>query len=195
MNHLAHFHLARSRDDWLVGALLGDYIKGPLRGELPHWEQGIRLHRKIDALSDNHALRTQLAGRLPPLLRRYAGIILDVCCDHWLTRHWQVVASLPLPVFADRVYGVLDQHAAQLDASSQHLITRLRDYNLLCGYEDWEAVPATLRWIGMRLPRANPLITIDSAALTAARDLEGEFPNFYAELTAALAQAGFAVSE
>src|SRR5690606_33870019 len=176
MNHLAHFHLARSRDDWLVGARLGDYIKGPLRGELPHWEQGIRLHRKIDALSDNHALRTQLAGRLPPLLRRYAGIILDVCCDHWLTRHWQVVASLPLPVFADRVYGVLDQHAAQLDASSQHLITRLRDYNLLCGNEDWEAVPATLRRIGMRLPRANPLITIDSAALTAARDLEGEFP-------------------
>lgn len=194
MNHLAHFHLARSRDDWLVGALLGDYIKGPLRGELPHWEQGIRLHRKIDALSDNHALRTQLAGTLPPLLRRYAGIILDVCCDHWLTRHWQVVASQPLPVFADRVYGVLDQHAAQLDASPQRLIARLRDYNLLCGYADWEAVPATLRRIGTRLPRANPLITVDSAALTAARNLEGKFPNFYTELTAALVQAGFAVS-
>ncbi len=195
MNHLAHFHLARSRDDWLVGALLGDYIKGPLRGELPHWEQGIRLHRKIDALSDNHALRAQLAAALPSGLRRYAGIILDVCCDHWLTRHWQAVALQPLPVFADRVYAVLDQHAAQLEAPPQRLIARLREYNLLCGYDDWEAVPATLRRIGMRLPRANPLLTVDSTALMAARDLEGEFPSFYAELTTALAQAGFAIGE
>ena len=55
MNYLAHFHLAarlasergEEGDGLLIGALLGDYVKGPLRGDYPDdWEEGIRLHRR-----------------------------------------------------------------------------------------------------------------------------------------------------
>ena len=195
MNYLAHFHLARAHDDWLVGALLGDYVKGPLRGVYPQcWEEGIRLHRKIDALSDSHPLRAHLAAALPPEFRRYAGIVLDVCCDHWLSRHWQQLSVQPLPAFAGRVYDVMDRHARDFPDAPQRLAARLREYDMLCGYENWEAVPATLRRIGTRLPRANPLTHADSGQLTAAMGLANEFPRFYAELTANLQRTGFAIS-
>mgnify|MGYP003629303282 FL=1 len=68
MNYLAHFHLAQQlasrcglderdamQQGLLIGGLLGDFVKGPLRGNYPAtWEVGIRLHRRIDALTDSH---------------------------------------------------------------------------------------------------------------------------------------------
>ncbi len=35
MNHLAHFALAGEEEALVIGALLGDYVKGPLAGRLP----------------------------------------------------------------------------------------------------------------------------------------------------------------
>lgn len=183
MNYLAHFHLARADDDWLIGALLGDFVKGPLRGELPAgWEQGIRLHRRIDALSDNHPLRTQLNAALPAEYRRYSGIVLDVCCDHWLSRSWATFHAEPLPQFAESVYRLLTDHHAQLPAAAQRFARRLCEYDLLCGYADWEAVPATLARISTRLTRANPLATAGVVLKPIAAALEPDFPEFYMRL-------------
>lgn len=183
MNYLAHFHLAGPAEGALVGALLGDYIKGPLRGELPaEWEAGIRLHRHIDALSDNHGLRAKLATALPSAYRRYAGIVLDVCCDHWLSQHWAALADQPLPAFATQVYAVLERHAHNFPERPQRFVERLRAYDLLCGYGEWEAVPATLQRIGMRLSKDNPLRRAGADIRPAADAVAAEFPAFYIDL-------------
>ena len=61
MNFLAHFHLAWPDEGLIAGGLEGDYLKGPLRGELPpELERGIKLHRAIDAYTDKHDLVRQL---------------------------------------------------------------------------------------------------------------------------------------
>jgi acyl carrier protein phosphodiesterase len=190
MNYLAHFHLARAEDDWLVGALLGDYVKGPLRGELPAgWEQGIRLHRRIDALSDTHPLRAQLSAALPAEYRRYSGILLDVCCDHWLSRNWTTFHAEPLPQFAARVYRLLTDHHGQLPAAAQGFAKRLCEYDLLCGYGDWEAVPATLARISTRLTRTNPLAAAGAVLQPIAAALEPSFPGFYTHMQQHIAAA------
>lgn len=194
MNYLAHFHLARAHDDWLVGALLGDYVKGPLRGELPAgWEEGIRLHRKIDAISDRHPLRGQLASALPPEWRRYAGIVLDVCCDHWLSQQWDTWHPQPLPQFAAEVYRVLQRHHDTLPDSSRRFAQRLCDYDMLNGYRDWDAVPATLRRIGTRLRPGNPLLRASADLIAAAAPLRGGFSGFYRELQNELTAQGFTI--
>ncbi|KKM01805.1 hypothetical protein LCGC14_1790730, partial [marine sediment metagenome] len=49
MNYLAHIYLSGDHPEVMVGGLLGDFVKGPLRGQLPRAiEEGIALHRKID---------------------------------------------------------------------------------------------------------------------------------------------------
>ncbi|MET0379317.1 MAG: ACP phosphodiesterase [Spongiibacteraceae bacterium] len=178
-----------------MGALLGDYVKGPLRGELPQgWEEGIRLHRKIDAISDRHPLRAQLAAALPPEWRRYAGIVLDVCCDHWLSRQWESWHAQPLPQFATQVYRVLQRHHDALPGSSQRFAQRLCDYDMLNAYHDWDAVPATLQRIGTRLRHANPLLTASGELGAAAKPLGDAFHDFYRELQDELAAQGFAIN-
>ncbi|EEF21876.1 Acyl carrier protein phosphodiesterase, putative [Ricinus communis] len=188
MNYLAHFHLASADDDWLVGALLGDFVKGPLRGDWPAgWEKGIRLHRRIDALSDQHPLRAELAAALPPDWRRYTGIVLDVCCDHWLSRDWTRWHDAPLPVFAERVYAVLADVESGLPAPAQRFAGRLRDYDMLNGYRDVAAVPATLQRIGARLRHDNPLRHAGAECTAVAARLHDGFEDFYGDLQRRLA--------
>jgi hypothetical protein len=68
MNFLAHLHLAAHTGSSLTGNLLGDFIKGPLpTGLADHFDEGIWLHRKIDAFTDAHPAH-RAAGELrgPP---------------------------------------------------------------------------------------------------------------------------------
>ena len=48
MNYLAHFHLAGSDNGLIVGALLGDYVKGPLTEQYSaEFLNGIILHLSL----------------------------------------------------------------------------------------------------------------------------------------------------
>ena len=94
MNFLAHFQLAWPDEGLVLGALEGDYYKGPLGSELPgDLARGVRLHRAIDAYTDNHAAVAQLRRGFPSGLRRYAGILIDLGFDHYLTQHWHSFSS------------------------------------------------------------------------------------------------------
>ena len=158
MNYLAHFHLAQDSDAGLLGALLGEYVKGPLHGAWPSaWEDGIRLHRSIDALSDRHDSRLLFAEAVPVEYRRFAGIVFDVYCDHLLSLHWQRFEALPLTVLAARVYALLERHLAQMPPPAARMARRLIEYDVLCIYHEWSTVSGALARIGERFARANPL--------------------------------------
>lgn len=158
MNHLAHFHLAGDSEALIVGALLGDFVKGPLRGEWPEaWEAGIRLHRRTDALTDQHPEVIALLETLPGEFRRFGGIMLDVCFDHCLTRHWSRFHDQPLEDFARRTYTALNAASEDLPPPARRLAGRLARYDILCGMCEWEMVDGMLTRIGQRLSRDNPL--------------------------------------
>lgn len=188
MNYLAHFHLARAEDDWIIGALLGDFVKGPLHGAWPQgWEDGIRLHRRIDALSDAHPLRQHYARELPPQYRRYVGIMLDVCCDHLLSRNWHRFEAEPLPRFAGRVYTLLERHRSQLPPAAQRMALRLIEHDVLTIFDRWDTVAATLERIGTRLRRANPLAASAVELERRLPQLERDFLDFYPQLISSVA--------
>lgn len=183
MNYLAHFHLARADDDWIAGALLGDYIKGPLSADLPiHLRHGIQLHRRIDAFTDTHPLRREFAQCLPDSYRRYAGIVLDVCCDHWLSVHWSQFETQPLPDFSERVYGALQANLLQMPAPAARMAERLVEYNVLMQYHDGAVVAATLERIGWRLRNDNPLRRITAEPTDYLAAAEPIFNELYPQL-------------
>ena len=156
MNYLAHFHLSYGDDALLVGALLGDFVKGPLRGNLDRrLEQGIWLHRKIDAFTDNNEQLRQLRQRFRPEFHRYSGIMTDVIFDHFLNLHWQKFHGQPLAEFSSEIYQLLDNHH-QLPPAAQQLATNLRRYDVLGNYAQWQTVESALPRIGQRLNRGRP---------------------------------------
>lgn len=189
MNYLAHFHLASragtasDRQALIVGALLGDFVKGPLRGDWPaDWERGIALHRRIDALTDSHDEVIALLETLPPGYRRYGGIMLDVCFDYCLSRHWRHFHDTELSEFTQQVYRVLAGVEAQLPAPARRQAQRLRRYDVLCQMGNWQTVDGMLTRIGQRLRRANPL---DASAAVLQQHLpavEQRFMRLYPQL-------------
>lgn len=85
MNYLAHLYLAGYEDDWIAGALLGDFAKGRLENLpfVPGVVEGIRLHRAIDSFTDQHPVVRRSRSRLRSR-RLVSGIIVDLAYDHFL---------------------------------------------------------------------------------------------------------------
>lgn len=187
MNHLAHFHLAAGNRDDLIGALLGDYVKGPLRGARPAAiERGIALHRRIDAITDSHPVVIDLLAQLPRELRRYGGIALDVCFDRCLSRDWSQWHSEPLQPFCSNVFRILDDAAEHLPAAAVTQYRRLRRYDTLVQLQHWETVTRVLASIGTRLRRDNPLHRAGAELAPLQPEIDRAFNVFYPRLQAQL---------
>jgi acyl carrier protein phosphodiesterase len=184
LNFLAHFHLAWPNEGLIAGGLEGDYYKGRLRGEHDAaLERGIALHRAIDAYTDSHQRIALLRQQFPTGLRRYAGILIDLSFDHYLTRHWDHYSSVELDVFTQAVYRTLSAHEHQLSAGSRAMLGRMLQYDTLNAYQEWQAVPATAERVGERFRRGNPLLDIAQELESVRHELERAFHDFYPQLT------------
>ncbi len=191
MNYLAHFHLAWPDPQLLAGALEGDYRKGLLRGELPaRIEAGVRLHRAIDGYTDNHPVIVELRRRFPTEMRRYAGILIDLSFDHFLSRHWQQFSSLPEPEFRQGVYRCLQEYEAHLSPAAQRMARRMAQVDLLAHYARWDTVPDGAARVGERLRRGNPLRDTRALLARERQPLEAAFLDFYPDLVAFARAAG-----
>ena len=183
MNFLAHFHLAWPDEGLVAGGLEGDYVKGLLRGQMPEsLERGVKLHRAIDAYTDAHPLILQLRRELPPGLRRYAGILIDLSFDHYLSLHWSRFSSLPLADFNREVYRILAVNEMNLSDGARSMVARLVEHDVLNLYQDWETIPATAARIGQRFKRHNPFLNLERELSPAKDALEQTFLDFYPQL-------------
>jgi acyl carrier protein phosphodiesterase len=183
MNYLAHFHLAGNDSGLVVGALLGDYVKGPLdRQYSDEVLNGIRLHRRIDRFSDTHPVQQTVNAILPAGFRRYNGIIFDVLCDHFLSNNWPLYDQRKLAHYSASIYQILNTYEHLLPTKAKAFNTRMQKYNLLCAYKERITVEKTLNSIGNRLSKANPLTELNSELWTYCPQLEESFHSFYQQL-------------
>lgn len=118
LNYLAHLLLAEDDPLSRVGNLLGDFVAGrPESMELPlRVVQGIVRHRAIDRFADDHPVTAHLKTLVAPERRRFAGVIVDLIHDHFLTRHWDEVSTVPFRAFIDTCNADLRDHNLLLPA-------------------------------------------------------------------------------
>lgn len=183
MNFLAHFHLAAPDRDLVAGALEGDYHKGPIDPGLSGGlQRGIRLHRSIDAYTDAHPVLTGVRRDFHPRLRRYAGILMDLSFDHFLSSHWSRFAEQPLSEFNGAIYRGLQSRRGELSAPARRMVDRLVHYDLLGRYTQWQTVSESAARIGSRFRRGNPFIGIEDELLRMRPRMETAFLTFYPAL-------------
>ena len=124
MNFLAHCTLAHPEAALVAGGFIGDFIKGPVPDELPEpLQAGIRLHRRVDAVSNRLPGIAGSWRRLDPRLRRAAPVLLDVVADHCLALRWDDHGHGELPAFAATAYdaiGAFDQFLPERDVLSRY---------------------------------------------------------------------------
>jgi acyl carrier protein phosphodiesterase len=144
----------------MLGNFLADFVKGDVEGRFPReMVEGIRRHRAADCFTDSHEVFGASRRLVSAPRRRYAGIIIDVVYDHFLTTSWDQYCSQGLDDFVGRVYENLLRSRVVIPHPVPLVIERMARENWLRSYGTADGIDLTLRRISRRLTRENPLGT------------------------------------
>ena len=183
MNYLAHLYLAEGSSESLVGSILGDFVKGAIEDKYSQGvRRGIELHRKIDTYTDSH--ETTLASRnlFSPLRRRFAGIIVDLCYDHFLYRHWRRFTDVELGGFISHVYDILLAPRAMLPERLRAMIPVMIREDWLGSYRDLQGVEQALNRLSKRITQGDRLLGALEEIKHHYLKLEADFLFFFPDL-------------
>ncbi len=165
------------------GALEGDFLKGRIPNDLPrNLAIGVQLHRHIDAFTDSHELIFQLKSEFKGPLRRYAGILIDLCFDHYLSKNWGKFHSLPITVFSQEIIAQLEQNQSLLSSRAHEMYIFLKRYKILESYIEWDNVLNSAYRTGKRFKLGNPFIDIERTLSPLDSRIEEAFMIFYPKL-------------
>jgi acyl carrier protein phosphodiesterase len=194
MNFLAHCALADDaatawqaspdeRVGLLAGAVIGDFCKGPITSTWPTpLKAGVRLHRKIDALSNTNAAIAQTCDRFPTRLRRFAPIFVDILADHWLSLRWGAHHHHDIAEFSLECYHAIQDYRRFLDPRAERFVQYMRDEDLLAQYHDWRHVERALQSVLRRLGKSEEFAHINAQMRALNEAGDDEFLQFYPEL-------------
>jgi acyl carrier protein phosphodiesterase len=173
----------------MVGGFLGDHVKGVLRGERPAAvEDGIRLHRHIDATTSRDAAMQASARRFGAAHRRAAPILVDIIADHLLANTFADWQPVPLRHFTAGVYALLHAHRWLLPESADRLRQRLAATDGLAAYTGTSVVGRGFVHVAHRLRRphdaAGWLRTFETGRDAFAADFADYYPRLLATAAA-----------
>ncbi len=157
-----------------------------LRALPQEFSRGVKQHQRIDAFTDAHPVVRRSLKRFPAPHRRFAGILMDVYYDHFLSRDWPHYSPVPLRKFIDDFFEGLEAHRAELPPLACTRLDQIRRAGWLCSYGEWDGLADVLRRMGARLRRPCDL----SASLTIFKahydEFHGDFREFFPQLQAAV---------
>ena len=159
MNFLAHLLLAGDDEGLRLGAMLGDFVRGKqaLAGYDDDIQRGIMLHRHIDAYTDSLPGVRELRSWFLPPFRRYGGIIIDLAFDYELANRWNSYSEISLEDFDQGVREMLVRHERELPERLKGFMRYADRRGLFAGYREESEILHSLKGVGRRLSRPNPL--------------------------------------
>ncbi len=135
MNFLAHASLSFNNTSVRTGNLISDFVKGKAQYNYPEAiQQGIRLHRAIDAFTDAHAATKEAARFFKNPYRLYSGAFVDIVYDHFLAADENEFPADSLLPFSEAVYASLEADAAWLPNNFERVFLHMKSGNWLYNY-------------------------------------------------------------
>lgn len=186
MNYLAHALLAGPQSASRLGAMLGDFVKGPLDSLASQFPievvAGIDLHRRIDSFAEGHAAFRASRQRVSSLRRRFSGVMVDMFYDHFLARHWPSFCAQPIEAFTAETYALLAQNRSLLPPRLAQALPHMRADDWLASYRSTGAIGEALdRMSSFRLRRGNPLAGAVDELYADYAGYETDFRSFFAD--------------
>ena len=176
MNFLMHAWLAGDASADRVGGLIGDFVKGPLPGNLaPDLAAGVALHRRIDSFAETHPAFRASRARVSAERRRVAGIMVDLFYDHFMAIHWSRFHAVPLSAYVAGLYRLLADEPC-LPERFREFLPRMREEDWLSGYRSVERIAGALdRMAEHRLRQPNRLAGAGAELSAQYRGFESDF--------------------
>ena len=185
MNYLAHLSLSHRSTHALVGNLMGDFRKHIQATKLPEGVlQGIENHCRIDKFTDNHPEIRNLKNVFSNQRRRFAGIIMDVAFDHFLSCHWHEYYQEDRRIFIDYAYTCLRRGACLMPPRMQHAVHSMITEDWLGSYADLSGIAVSLNRMSQRIRFQNKLYGAVEEIQANYAVLDRGFLEFYPQLIA-----------
>ncbi len=159
MNHLAHFFLSGDNDDIKIGNFIADFISNKEVDDYTEGvQQGIKLHREIDAFTDTHPIVKQSTKRLHPFHHKYSPVIVDIYYDYLLGKNWahfnkgmtinasgawqeeSPLESISLRIYVNNIYKLLKIRKKDLPVKLQARIDQMIADDWLMKYTTFEGL-------------------------------------------------------
>ncbi|MFM8355407.1 MAG: ACP phosphodiesterase [Gammaproteobacteria bacterium] len=190
MNFLAHcvlpeLALPGAPSGLMVGGFLGDFLKGPVPEHLPTTiADGVRLHRRLDAFSNQHAAIRASCQRFPSDLRRVAPVFVDVLADHLLADRFDRYGPEPLTDFTARAYATLEAHRAHIPDHGQRFLRHAVTHDLFAAYATPDTLSGAIESVARRLGRAEVSAAVIDTIATSHAALVQDFVDYFPDLVA-----------
>jgi acyl carrier protein phosphodiesterase len=146
MNYLAHAYLSFEDTDVLAGNMMSDYVKGKTQYTYrPSVQRGIRLHRAIDAFTDQHEATRNIAALFKPHYRLYSGAFTDIVYDYFLANDVQCFPTeASLLAFTERTYAALSLPQQQYPPMFKRVLPYMMEQNWLYHYRSNEGIQKSM---------------------------------------------------
>jgi acyl carrier protein phosphodiesterase len=136
VNLLAHAYLSFGRPEMLVGNMISDFVKGKKKFDYSEGiQQGISLHRAIDAFTDDHPATREAKTFFHPAVRLYSGAFVDVTYDHFLANDSSEFKHNELEITSQNTYKVLNDYFQVLPLKLQQMLPYMQSQNWLYNYK------------------------------------------------------------
>ncbi|BCS52154.1 ACP phosphodiesterase [Geobacter sp. SVR] len=178
MNFLFHLLLSGDDGDLLTGNFMGDFVKGPLVKSYPEGiEQGLRLHRGIDAFAERSLPFRHSRQMLSPHYGLYRGVLVDLFYDHFLVVEWIEWSPESFESYLVRARSMVERNREWLPPNLQSLVPIIFE-ELLPSYREISGIGRALERMAQRVRRPNPLAGGQQELVEHYQDLRDDFHSF-----------------
>ena len=170
MNFLAHLYLSGDTSDIKIGNFIADGVRGKQSKTFStQIQQGILLHRAIDAFTDAHTCVDTSITRLQSTQGRFAPVVVDIFYDHFLAKNWANYHTQPLEEYAKEFYSFVRTYWEILPERVREVVFYMEKQNWLYNYHSMKGMTRRTKFA--------------SNMLTAPQDLEKDYLLFEEDFT------------
>lgn len=183
MNFLAHLYLSGDNRDIIIGNFIADHVKGnKIASFSPAIRAGISLHRSIDQFTDSHPVVRESVERIRAEFRKYAGVVVDMYFDHFLSAGWADWSTEPLQDFTARMYAIINASEGILPPRTKHMIPYMTNHDWLGSYGNFDGLNRALSGMARRTPFYSNMETASETLRIDYAFYQDSFNRFFPEL-------------
>ena len=183
MNFLAHLFITNDDEELLIGNFIADFIKNKeVKNYSAGIQQGIMLHRKIDAFTDRHKKVKKGTRRLQAAHRKYAPVIVDIFYDYLLANNWERYSTESLEDFCVRVYEILERRIDDLPKKLRKRLPTMIEHRWLQAYKTEAGMRYTFERLAERLSKPEYLEGVMENLLAEEEKFTKEFNSFFPDV-------------
>lgn len=182
MNYLAHSFFSYPHGEILVGNILADLLNGKEIKLLDErYQNGVKLHRVIDSVTDNHALHRQALYILYPSQGKYSPVVMDIYYDYFLSLFWSQFSDQHLDDFCIWVYTELERNFDYIPEGKNEMLKRMIADDFLKSCATKERLKTTFLRLLKRVRFPSNLENAVSDLIANEKKLEAHFLAFFPE--------------